>query len=83
MFWTRTYEISELEQEGVSDKDLEEKLKLETRRRCSTNVYKWEWFPNKGDGKGATVILSKRLFTKRKCVEKAFRDAGFPKDFKC
>lgn len=78
----RTFDVSELEQEGVSDSDLEEKLMLEMRRKCP-NMYDWHYFPSKGDGKGATVLFSLKSLLRKKCVEEAFREAGFPKDFKC
>lgn len=82
LFWQRKFDVSELEQEGVSDSDLEDKLLLEMRRKCP-NMYGWHYFPNKGDGKGATVLFSMKFLTRKKCVAEAFREAGFPKDFKC
>lgn len=78
----RTFVVSELEQEGVSDSDLEEKLMLEMLRKCP-NMLDWHYFPNKGDGKGATVLFLLKSLLGKKCVEEAFREAGFPKDFKC
>lgn len=78
----RMYDISEMEQEGVSDSDLEDKLILEMRRKCRV-TYEWQYFPNRGDGKGATVLFFIKLLTRKKCVEEAVREAGFPKDFKC
>lgn len=78
----RTYDISELEQEGVSDSDLEDKLMLEMRRKCRV-YYDWHYFSNRGDGKGATLLFSTHLWSSRKCVQEAVIEAGFPKDFKC
>lgn len=78
----RTFDVSGLEQEGVSDSDLEEKLILEMRGKCP-NAYGWQYFRNRGDGKGATVLFTLKGLTRKKCVEEAFREAGFPKDFKC
>lgn len=80
--WVRTFDVSEMEQEGVSDRDLEAKLMLEIRRKCR-KTFDWQYFPNRGDGKGATVLFSIKLLTRKKCVWEAFREAGFPKDFKC
>lgn len=73
-------DVSEMEQEGVSDSDLEDKPMLETRRKCR-NTYDWQYFPNRGDGKGATIFSPMKLLTRKKCVEEVFREAGFPKDF--
>lgn len=78
----RTYDITELEQEGVSDSDMEDKLTLAMRRKCRL-INDWHYFSSKGDGKGATLLFSTHLWAGKKCVQEAFIEAGFPKDFKC
>lgn len=75
----RAFDISEMEREAVSDSDLEDKLMLEMRRKCGI-TYDWQYFPNRGDGKGATVLFSTNFLTWKNCVEEAVR-GGVSKGF--